>query len=241
MTEFKIVENLPAVEFTEAGVVAVSDLHLGLEASMNSKGYYVPEFQLEQVKDELRTIAEETESETLVVNGDLKNEFSTSYSEEKEINELLETASNLFENVIVIQGNHDLFIEETLEDHGLRPLESFRKDRILFTHGHERPEEDWDTIVIGHEHPALALEDEIGVTEKVPCLLHLEGEKEVFVLPAFSPISSGTEINRMTSSELLSPIMKDFDLEQFKAYMVSREAGVFEFGRISEINKALNQ
>lgn len=235
MTEFQIVESYPAVYFPGLDLIAVADLHLGLEASMTSRGNYIPEFQLEQVLEELEEIRDSTECDRILINGDLKNQYSTSYSEKSEIDNLLDFLTENFEDVIIIKGNHDTFIESLLEEHDLRPLEQYEEDGVFFTHGHERPEQDWSTIVIGHEHPALALEDEIGVTEKVDALLHLDSEKEIFVLPAYSPISNGSEINRMSSSELLSPILKDFNLDEFKAYAVSREAGVFDFGKLRNL------
>ena len=235
MTEFQIVENYPAVYFPSLDLIAIADLHLGLEASMTSRGNYIPEFQLEQVLDELREIKELTGCDRILINGDLKNQYSTSYSEKEEIKQLMDFLTSNFEDVIIIEGNHDTFIESLLEEHYLRPLESYEQDGVVFTHGHEMPEQDWDTLVIGHEHPALALDDEIGVTEKVDCLLHLDSDKEIFVLPAYSPISNGSEINRMSSSELLSPILKDFNLDKFQAYAISREAGVFDFGKLQNL------
>lgn len=235
MTEFEIIGNYPAIYFPELDLIAISDLHLGLEASMTSRGNYIPEFQLDQIIEELEEIRELTDCDRILINGDLKNQYSTSYSEKSEIDDLLSFLTDQFEDVIVIQGNHDTFTDSILEEHGLRPLEQYEEDGVLFTHGDERPDQDWSTIVIGHEHPALALEDDIGVTEKVDAFLHLEGEKEIFVLPAYSPISNGSEINRMSSSELLSPILKDFNLNEFQAYAISREAGVFDFGKLRNL------
>lgn len=235
MTEFEIIGNYPAIYFPELDLIAISDLHLGLEASMTSRGNYIPEFQLDQIIEELEEIRELTDCDRILINGDLKNQYSTSYSEKSEIDDLLSFLTDQFEDVIVIQGNHDTFTDSILEEHGLRPLEQYEEDGVLFTHGDERPDQDWNTIVIGHEHPALALEDDIGVTEKVDAFLHLEGEKEIFVLPAYSPISNGSEINRMSSSELLSPILKDFNLNEFQAYAISREAGVFDFGKLRNL------
>ncbi|MFO7793857.1 MAG: metallophosphoesterase [Candidatus Nanohaloarchaea archaeon] len=235
MTDFKIIGNYPAIYFPELDLIAISDLHLGLEASMTSRGNYIPEFQLDQVKEELEEIRELTGCDRILINGDLKNQYSTSYSEKSEIDDLVGFLTDNFQDVIIIKGNHDTFIDSILEEHGLRPLEQYEEDGVLFTHGDERPEQDWSTIVIGHEHPALALEDDIGVTEKVDALLHLYSEKEIFVLPAYSPISNGSEINRMSSSELLSPILKDFNLGDFEAYAISREAGVFDFGKLHNL------
>lgn len=235
MTDFEIIGKYPAIYFPELDLIAISDLHLGLEASMTSRGNYIPEFQLDQIMDELKEIHEETGCERILINGDLKNQYSTSYSEKSEIDELLDFLADNFKDVIVIKGNHDTFIDSILEEHDLRPLEQYEEGGVLFTHGDDRPEQDWSTVVIGHEHPALVLEDDIGVTEKVDALLHLEGEKEVFVLPAYSPISNGSEVNRMSSTELLSPILKDFDIGELEAYAISREAGVFDFGKLRNL------
>ncbi len=240
MTEFKIIDSMPAVHFPEIDTVAVADLHLGLEASMTSSGYYVPEFQLDKVKEELEKCFEVTKARSIVINGDLKNEFSTSYSEKKEVAELLKFLKTIFEQVIVIKGNHDLFLEQTVEDQGLKLEESFLKDDVLFVHGHEKleVEEDYGTIVIGHEHPALALKDDIGHVEKVSCLLHGENREgiEIIVLPAFSHISNGSEVNTIDESDLMSPILKNhMELGTMNAVAVSREGGVYDFGRLSDL------
>lgn len=236
MKDFEIIDSKPAVYFPGLDLIAIADLHLGLEASMNSRGHYIPEFQLEDIKEELELLQEETGSKRILINGDLKNQFSTSYSEKREIGELLDFLSERFEDIIIIEGNHDTFLEETIEDRGLRMLESYEEDGVLFVHGHEEIEKEFDTVVIGHEHPALVLEDEIGVTEKVPCLLHGETEKgRIIVLPAFSKISNGSEVNRMNSSELLSPILQETGIENFEATAISREGGVYEFGKIQNL------
>lgn len=236
MKDFEIIDSKPAVHFPDLDLIAIADLHLGLEASMNSRGHYIPEFQLDDLLEELELLQEETGSERILINGDLKNQFSTSYSEKREIGELLDFLNERFDDIIIIEGNHDTFIEDTVEDRGLRILESYSEDGFLFVHGHEEVEEEFETLVIGHEHPALALEDEIGVTEKVSCLLHGETERgEIFVLPAFSKISNGSEVNRMDEKELLSPILRKTGLDSFEAIAVSREGGVYEFGKLHNL------
>ncbi len=240
MTEFEIIDSLPAVYFKEIDTVAVADLHLGLEASMVSKGYYVPEFQLDKVKQELNKCFELTQASRIVLNGDLKNEFSTNYSEKKEVSKLLEFLKRIFDQVVVIKGNHDLFLEETVQGEGLELKESFLKNGVLFVHGHEKIDVSgkYHTVVIGHEHPALALEDDIGHVEKFPCLLHGENDEglELIVLPAFSHVANGSEVNNMKASSLLSPVLKNkVGLDSMNAIAVSREGGVYDFGRLSKL------
>ena len=236
MTDFEIIDSKPAIYLPEIDLIAIADLHLGLEASMTSRGNYIPEFQLEDLKDEISDLKKESGSDRILINGDLKNQYSTTYSEKREISELLDFLKTEFEDIIIIEGNHDTFIEETVEEKGLRVLEKYGEDGILFMHGHKEVDEEFEALIIGHEHPALALTDEIGVTEKVSCLLHGKTERgELFVLPAFSKISNGSEVNRMRKSELLCPVLQETGIDDFEAYAISREAGVFDFGKIHNL------
>lgn len=236
MKDFEIIDSKPAIYLPGIDLIALTDLHLGLEASMTSRGHYVPEFQLEDLKKEISGLKDETGSDRILINGDLKNQYSTTYSEKREISDLMEFLVTEFEDVIIIEGNHDTFIEEIVEEKGLRVLESYSEDGIVFVHGHENIVQSFETLVIGHEHPALALTDEIGVTEKVPCLLHGKTDRgQILVLPAFSKISNGSEVNRMNKKELLSPILQETGIQNFEAYAISREAGVFDFGKIQNL------
>ncbi|MFB6193033.1 MAG: metallophosphoesterase [Candidatus Nanohaloarchaea archaeon] len=235
---FQTVDSKPGLYHPGLDSLIISDIHLGLESSMTSRGSYVPRFQLEEIKEDIREMKDETCAERILVNGDLKNEFTTSYSEKKEISDLLEFLKEEFEDVILVKGNHDTMIEETVEEQGLRLLDSYREDGVLFAHGHEEIEEEFETVVIGHEHPALALEDEIGTREKVNCFLYGETEKgkSIVVLPAFSKISNGTNVNEVPSRELLSPVLRNrIDKSTLKAVAVDREAGIFKFPELGQI------
>jgi putative SbcD/Mre11-related phosphoesterase len=193
--DFQTVDSKPALYHPELDLVVISDIHLGLEGSMTSKGSYVPRFQLDDIKEELKEIREEKDAGRILVNGDLKNQFSTSYTEKQEIDEFLEFLKEEFEEVILIEGNHDTFLDNTAEKHGLELRESFREDGVLFVHGHEEIEGDFETLVIGHEHPALVLTDDVGVKEKIDCLLYGEIEEgNIVVMPAYSKISNGSGV-----------------------------------------------
>lgn len=240
---FETVDNIPALYDEELDILVISDLHLGLEGSMTSEGSYVPKFNLEDVIEDIEKARSMTEASRILVNGDLKNEFKKSYySERTEVTELLQHLKRRFEEVMLVEGNHDRFIQDTVESEGLEMYEFILVDDILFIHGDERPEEieslkeDFDTVVIGHEHPALSLKDDIGISEKIPCFLYGETHKEndIIVLPAFSRISNGTSVNEVPKSKLLSPVLKkDTDPGSLKAVGVSREAGLFSFPEIS--------
>jgi putative SbcD/Mre11-related phosphoesterase len=228
--------KIPALYHPEMDLIVISDIHLGLEGSMTSKGSYIPKFQLDDMKEELEQLKNEKEVDRILVNGDLKNQFSTSYTEKKEIEDFLEFLDENFQEVILIKGNHDTILDNTADKYGLDLKEKYRENGVLFVHGHEEVNEDYDILVIGHEHPALALKDEVGVKEKIPCLLYGEtGKGKIIVMPAYSKIANGSEINLMPRQQLLSPVLRENGVSHLKAVGISREAGVLEFPEVSKI------
>ena len=238
---FETVDSLPCLYHPDTDLLVLSDIHLGLEGSMTSEGAYVPKFQLKDILEDIETAKEKTEASRILVNGDLKNEFRKNYySEKKEVDKLLSRLQKLFKEIIIIEGNHDNFLDEIIEKNGLEMKKKHIEDDILFVHGHEDVEnpEDFRTLVIGHEHPALSLKDEIGVVEKVDCLLHGETDEGtgILVLPAFSSIANGTRINETPKHELLSPVLRNHvKVSRLKAIAISREAGIFEFPELGRI------
>lgn len=237
---FETIDSKPALHHSGLDMLVLSDVHLGLEGSMTSKGSYVPRFQLDDLLEEIEEMKNETGADRVLVNGDLKNQYSTSYTEKQEVEEFLDFLKENFSEVILIEGNHDTFLDNTADKKDLELRDEYLEDGILFTHGHESIQdldEEFDTVVIGHEHPALALNDEVGVKEKVACFLYgeLEDDKSIIVLPAYSKISNGSEVNNMPRSELLSPILREHGVANLKAVAVSREAGLFEFPELSKI------
>lgn len=241
---FETVDSIPALYHPELDLLVVSDLHLGLEGSMTADGNYVPKFQLDELLEDIQQARELTEASRILVNGDLKNEFATSrYTERTEITDFLDFLDEEFEETIVIKGNHDTFVESTVNEYDLDLRPYHIENGVLFTHGHLlldglEVEEEFDTVVIGHEHPSLALKDDVGVKEKIDCFLYgeMEDGKNIVVLPAFARVSRGNDINYTPQEELLSPVLRNrVKLGELKALGVSREGGLFEFPKIRKL------
>lgn len=242
--EFEAVDSIPALYHPGLDLLVVADIHLGLEGSMTADGNYVPKFQLDDLVEDIEEAQELTGASRILVNGDLKNEFSTSrYTERNEIKEFLDFLDEEFDEMIVIRGNHDTFVESTLNSYDLA-LERFHvEEGVLFTHGHLLLDEldikeDFETVVIGHEHPSLALEDEVGVKEKIDCFLYgeLENGVNLVVMPALAKVSRGNDVNYTPQQELLSPVLRNrTDLDRLKALGVSREGGLFEFPEVGKL------
>lgn len=243
---FEVVDSLPALYVQGLDAVVISDLHLGMESLMVDAGTFIPRTQLNQVKEDLEAIVAAVKPEKLIVCGDLKHEFSeTTYGEREEVREFVDFLSELVEEILLVKGNHDNYLIYPVKEYDNVQLEDyFVLDDILFLHGHEIFSDlktiDTDYVLMGHEHPTLALQDKIGVTEKVHCFLYgeMSDGRNLVVLPAFSNFAEGTPMNRIknTDPEILSPVLRNqIDVQEMKAIAVDREAGVFEFPAVGKI------
>lgn len=236
------VDSLPCLYSEERNLLVLADLHLGLEGTMTREGNYVPKHQLDTILEDIEEARSLTGASRILVNGDLKNEFKTRYTETNEIKEFLEFLDEEFEETVIVKGNHDTFLDSTVEQYNLELKDYHKEGKLLFIHGDRGIENlevgDYSTVIIGHEHPALVLEDDIGVREKVSCFLYGETDdgKNIAVLPAFSRFSRGTGVNETPVKELLSPILREnTDVGKLKAVAVSRKAGLYEFPEIRKI------
>ena len=240
---FETVGNYPALYIDDIDTLVLSDFHLGMESRLADSGVYMPKFQLEELKEELDDICKDKEPGRLVICGDVKHEFSeASRGEREEVKELVEFLSGRVEEIFLVKGNHDNYLIYAVEDYDNVRLEThFLIDNILFIHGDSEEVlegKEFDFLVMGHEHPAVTLEDEIGVSEKIPCFLYGENESEekIIVLPAFSKLAEGSRVN-ITDEELASPVLSEvIDVGSMRAIGVDREAGLFHFPELREMS-----
>ncbi|MDI6655178.1 MAG: metallophosphoesterase [Candidatus Hydrothermarchaeota archaeon] len=237
----EIIEPYPAIYISEIDAIAIADLHLGYEGIMAEQGMLIPKVQFKKEIGMLRKIIEKKQVKRIIINGDVKHEFSeTSYHEFKEVSDLLQFLEEKFEEVIVIKGNHDNFIARVTKRFDVKLHDELELEDFHFLHGHKIPEKlkKAKHVIIAHEHPAIALFDEIGAKEKMDCFLFGEmGDGKITVLPAFSPLAYGSEVNLIPSSELLSPVLKSANIEKFSVIGISEETGCLDFGRLGKLRR----
>lgn len=242
LDRFEIVDSKPAVFCDELDALVVADLHLGIEVVYAGAGTLLPRFQLDDTLDEFGEMREETGASRLIVAGDVMHSFKNERKENEEVERFLDRVSLLFDEVWLVKGNHDTVLEHRIDDYtNVRMDEQFSASGILFVHGHEELEIDRveeEVVVMGHEHPALSLKDEMGVKEKVPCFLYgsLNEKTGLLVLPAFTRLAEGTSVNTIPKKRFLSPILKEqVDVDTLRAVAVDRDAGLFEFPQVGKI------
>lgn len=252
-------ENLPSADLApglravglglfieELEALVVADLHLGYEQALEEAGIFIPAVQYKFIKGFILKALEETDSRRLIILGDVKHEFGSALKQEwGETIDLLSSLKERGVEVHVVRGNHDNFLIPMLKRLEV-PLHDpyLREGRYLFVHGHkELPLDAWsggvEYIVMGHEHPAVMLRDELGVSVKLKSfLVGSYGKSTLIVVPALSPLMPGTEVNA-PRAKFLSPLLREVDIGSMRAYVVELSSGVYDFGTIDLLSRIL--
>jgi len=239
----RVIKNHLGLYLEDIDAIVIADLHIGYELALTKKGIFLPTSQYPKIKREIEEMLEITGAKRVIINGDLKHEFGEPTAQEWiEVKELLHYLLNKGIKVEVVRGNHDNYIIWMLKKLGI-PLhqEALTEGEYVVTHGHKDLEvKRGKIVVLAHEHPTISLRDRLGVKKKFKCFLHGEHqESQVIVLPAMSPIASGTEINEVPKEELLSPILKKVNIDEFIPIVVEPGADTVEFPKLKWLREAM--
>lgn len=242
-SDMELVEGLPVLYIKSLNAVVCADLHLGYEGMYASKGTFMPKVNFKRMKESLMEAISKTKAENIIVDGDIKNEFSEVHVEE--FNEFREFVIFLrdemgVKGIRLIKGNHDNFI-----DRFKQPLD-FEIDtqealigRYLFFHGEETPKSaEGEVLVMGHLHPALALRDKIGVKEKLSCFLYgkMNDGRKIIILPAMSYFAKGVDVSHCNVGEMAPVFKRMADVNKLRALCIG-EGEILDFGQVGKIKK----
>lgn len=240
--EIEILGPWPAIYIPKIDAVVIADLHLGYEGIMAEQGIFIPKIQFEKEMEILREIIEKKRSNRIIICGDIKHEFSeTSYHEFVEVTDLFKFLRENLREIIAIKGNHDNYLIRVTRRHDVALYDELELDDFYFMHGHEVPKGLTTTkaryVIMAHEHPAIVLYDEVGGKEKLDCFLYGDfGDKKLLVLPAFSTLAEGSQINVLPREELLSPILRDLvDVDELRVVGIAPEIGCLEFSKLGRL------
>ncbi len=237
--DIELLDGLPIIHIKSLNALVVADLHLGYEGVMAKKGALLPKVNLKKILELLDTGLIKTKAKTIIVDGDIKNEFST--VDQEEFNELFDFVT-FFRgrgiDLILIKGNHDNFVERYKEPFKLKVhWQEARIGDYLFFHGEEFPKEikGVKMLIMGHEHPAIGVYNQGGKKEKLSAFLVGTYKKvPLLVLPAMNYYAAGTDINLQTKSALLSPVLKEIDIDKMKAIAIGYGSTI-DFGTIGKL------
>jgi putative SbcD/Mre11-related phosphoesterase len=233
------VPGRPAATATAGGedLLLIADYHAGIEAVLRSDGVEL-ESRAEQRRSQLLDLLAETAADRLVVLGDLSHAIGEAWDAERR--ELAALFGALDLPVTLVKGNHDGVAESLLEefDHEVTVTDpaGVRIGDLGLAHGHTWPGEDvlgGAVLCIGHEHPTVRLEDEVGgrrfervwlrgAIDPAPFAAHSGdgiGATELVVFPAFNDLSGGTWVNA-PDTDFLSPFLPEA-LPDGDAYLVN--------------------
>lgn len=226
-----------AAFYPSEGVLAVSDLHVGYEASLRERGTAVPRHELDALLPVLDALLDAHRPDVVVVTGDVKHSFERRLLDEargvREVWRRLTARAR----VVLVEGNHDRMLRALLPDADVVP--SYRAGRRVFAHGHSRAgvaASARDDLVLGHEHPALALRDAVGATVRTRAFLHrarTTRRGSVLVLPALAPWAAGYDVLR--PGKFLGPLLARHDRGRYRALALAGDA-VLDFGEIRRLS-----
>ena len=178
-------------------LLAVADLHLGYPWVQRARGQLLP-LPPDDSAQRLRALQKAYNPETFVVVGDVVHAAIPSPALGQILRDVLRPISANGSRLVLIVGNHDRGLASLLRQLEIPALvrDVFEAGQHLFMHGdigpgatalHRKLEPD-ETVVIGHEHPAIHIGDQVATSVKCPCFL-VSGN--VIVLPAFSAWAAG--------------------------------------------------
>src|SRR3989344_5246113 len=158
---------------------------------------------------------------------------------------LLDFFKKYCNEIILIKGNHDTILGPIAKKRGIKVADYFVVDDILLVHGDKTIEEiifglgyargihknnlnqknkkhskisqikKFNTIIIGHEHPAVSIRED-NRAELFKCfLVGRYKRKNLIVQPSFNLVYEGTDILK---EELLSPFLHQ-NLNNFRCFI----------------------
>ena len=218
--------------------LVVADYHAGIERGLRREGVEL-DSRADQRRGSVLTLVDRHAPDRVVFLGDLTDAIGDVRDGEREEATALLAAVTERVPVTLIKGNHDGGTEALSDAFDRVRLSSGRGARIGdvgFAHGHTWPGRDvlsGEVLCVGHEHPTVKLEDEVGGSrvERVWLRSTVDPEPfvdwydsdiavpdELIVFPAFNNLSGGTWIN-VEGQAFLSPFLPDA-LSDGQAYLL---------------------
>jgi len=236
----EILDGMPILYIKELSALVCSDLHLGYEGVMSKNGIFLPKVNLKNIEEMLSKAIYEKKPNMVIIDGDIKNEFSEVHTEE--FNELHDFVDFLREKkvkeIVLVKGNHDNFVDRLKAPFDIKVYqqEALIGD-YLFFHGEELPKsKSGKLLVMGHIHPAIVLYNKLGIREKLKCFLYgsVKDGRKIIILPAMNYFAEGIGVNAESVRGMAPVLMDMLDIDEMNALCIG-SAETLDFGRIKEL------
>lgn len=235
----RIIGPWPVLLIEEESAIVATDLHLGIEDQYEREGIHIPKTFLNDIINSIIYPARYVGAKKVILLGDVKHEFGRPeeaewYASKKLIKEIQKSIGK----VEIVRGNHDNYIISILKELSV-PLHqpSMKVGEFLLTHGHQDiTGELGRKIIIGHEHPSVSIKDDLGIRHRYKAFISTRiGRREIFIMPSASLITIGTDMNLVNPLDLLSPLIRGFDLSEAIPYVIDPGIAVKKFPRLSTL------
>ena len=217
----KVVPNESALIHREGdqATLLVSDLHLGLEKDLASKGFRIPPYS-QKMLDRINSMAEKNRLNRVVVVGDVKHSIGKVEDVDWGIIPwFFDTLLDLFQSVEIVPGNHDggikFLLPSRVKLHSAEGAVIGTRQKVGIAHGHSWPSQEViasRNIVMGHSHFRYEMRDKFGGRSKEAVWLFAaydvadmlakaghpavkKGEGKLIVMPPFNNLVGGQAIN----------------------------------------------
>lgn len=179
-----------AIYWEKAGILLISDVHLGKVSHFRKSGAAVPQGAIQRNFELMDEVVQHFKPTEIYFLGDLFHSY-------------LNQEWQLFENWVqgqsvrftLISGNHDIISPLKFESLGIRVCKELYKAPYFFTH-HPSEEEGYFNFS-GHLHPAVRLKGMGRQSLRLPCFFRSPTQ---LILPAFG---------EFTGNHVMAPGKKD--------------------------------
>lgn len=210
-----ILDARRAVYFESENVLAIADIHLGYAWAHRHRGQLIPVSKPDDTAERLGILIDEYRPKTVAVLGDIVHDTVPLAEFRQNLRGFLDSVEQRAE-LRLIAGNHDRALAREITQPLHRDLQ-VGSHRFIHGDGHseasaqailEQTQASGGLLIMGHEHPAIGISDNVAHYARVPCFL---ASSALLILPAFSTWSAGSEVRRgkfLSNFPLLSPADK---------------------------------
>lgn len=178
-----------AIFWKRKNVLLLADLHLAKSGHFRKAGIPVSSQVHEEDLNRLSGILEQIPVEKIYLLGDL---FHSAHNLEWRQFEKWRIQHSRI-SVSLVKGNHDLYEEKKMREHGIDVMYSFMNEPpFFFTHQQTNPAERNLYNIFGHIHPAIHFRGRGRQSATLPCFWF---SKNFGVLPAFGNFTGNAIIS----------------------------------------------
>ncbi|MFL6479733.1 MAG: metallophosphoesterase [Nitrososphaera sp.] len=202
--------------------IVVSDLHIGIEGDLLSKGITVGPSLVCDMITELSDLIQSEHADSIILLGDIKHSVSRITRQEWDTVPVFLKQLSTKADVYLVPGNHDGNIRHLVPVNvNMITSKGMTLEDTLLMHGHTMPSDvrgHIKRIVMGHIHPVFLKKESVINGERV--WLYLQARKEdlfaekglvdIVVVPTFNPYlyATGEKLYHKSVSPIITRVMQ---------------------------------